>query len=183
MSGDISRDFGASLSKLHYEVETLKKQNKQLTTIVEELVSKMDRSDATETRKQRSRVLRAAASQNREEIDSLSSQTSDVAERELLRMFRPLDQPATLDIKVDPRLLENFRRDGGTTPEPEPEVKIIPYVETAAYRDAVQKEIQQATDKSMSEYHSRRQEIERARHHESRNIMRRLSPLWRTDED
>jgi len=183
MSGDISRDFGASLSKLHYEVETLKKQNKQLTTIVEELVSKMDKSDATETRKQRSRVLRAAAAQNVEEIDALSSQSTDVAEQELLRMFRPQEQAPQVEIKIDPQLLENFRRDGGTQPvirEAQPPVR---YIDTQAYQDQLQKELQQTTDKAMTEYHSRQEEIKLAREHEGRNIMRRLSPLWRTDAD
>lgn len=183
MSGDISRDFAASLSKLHYEVETLKKQNKQLTTIVEELIGKVDKTEVNETRKQRARVLRAAAAQNVEEIDALSSQTSDVAEQELLRMFRPQDQTTQLEIKVDPQLLENFRRAGATPPAPQAEATAVRFIDTPEYQHQLQQEIQQASEQAMTEYHSRQQEIKQAREHESRNIMRRLSPLWRTDAD
>jgi len=183
MSGDISRDFAASLSKLHYEVETLKKQNTQLTAIVEELIGKVDKTETKETRKQRARVLRAAAAQNVEEIDALSSQSTDVAEQELLRMFRPQDQSAQIEIKVDPQLLENFRRAGATTPIPEKVEPTVHYINTQAYRDEIQKEVEQSTAIAMNEYHSRQQEIKLAQEHESRNIMRRLSPLWKTDAD
>jgi len=183
MSGDISRDFAASLSKLHYEVDTLKKQNLQLTAIVEELIGKVDKTEINETRKQRARVLRAAASQNVEEIDALSSQTTDIAEQELLRMFRPQEIGTQVEIKVNPQLLENFRQAGAKPPTTHEQPKVIPFIETAAYRDQVQRQIQQEAEKSMAQYHSRQQQIKQAREHESRNIMKRLSPLWKTDSD
>ena len=186
MPGDISRDFAASLSKLHYEVTELKKQNKKLEQQVEELTETVKEGSRKDERKQRGRVLRAAASQDAAEIDSLLPQTADITEAELLRAFRPVEPLTQIDININPNLLENFRQSTqGSMPEliQQDEPEVVPYILSDQYKAQSMAAAQRdAALKQMAAQQARAMEEQRKQKEEN-NMLRKLSPLWKTSID
>lgn len=181
MPGDISRDFASSLSKLHYEVETLKKSNKELVKVVEDLVTRVESSDTKELKQQRQRVLQAAAMQDGEEIERLRSQAVDVTERELLRMFAPTPPMEFKPLKINQTLIENMK---AAAPNKMPELRIeieeevIPYILSDEYRQAERLQALQEAERIYTEksrIDSERKSIEEKR---NSNALRKLSPLW-----
>ena len=181
MPGDISRDFGASLSRLYTEVDSLKKSNKMLLETVENLVSKIEKNEHQKSTNQRARVLRAAYSQDSDEIDLLRSQATDVTEQEVLRLFAPVPAMDIQPIKVNQTLVDNMKKSvKGSLPKARVDTtpKPAPYVLSEEYKQLqdqeMMQEIQAAQNKSRQLHE---QKLAEQKHRES-NMMRKLSPLW-----
>ena len=186
MPGDISRDFAQSLSKLHYKVQELEKKNQQLETLVIELAQKVSTNEQQDAKRQRARVLQAAATQDADVIDQLLPQTTDLTELELLRMFRPVDpmQPVSIEIRTD--LLDNFRQaTPGHLPEliVQEEVTVVPYAMSEQYLLDSQRAMKAEIEKEMQKAAANSQAIADQKAMQNRNIMRKLSPLWRLPEE
>lgn len=186
MPGDISRDFAQSLSKLHYKVQELEKKNQQLETLVSELAQKVSTNEQQDAKRQRARVLQAAATQDADVIDQLLPQTTDLTELELLRMFRPVDpmQPVSIEIRTD--LLDNFRQaTPGHLPEliVQEEVTVVPYAMSEQYLLDSQRAMKAEIEKEMQKAAANSQAIADQKAMQNRNIMRKLSPLWRLPEE
>ena len=181
MPGDISRDFASSLSKLHYEVETLKKSNKELTKVVEDLVARVETSDTKDLKQQRQRVLQAAAMQDAEEIERLRSQTVDVTERELLRMFAPTPQMEFKPLEINRTLIENMK---ASAPNRMPEIRVeieeevIPYVLSEEYRQAERLQDIREAERIYADKARAAAQRKRAEEMHNSNALRKLSPLW-----
>ena len=181
MPGDIRRDFGASLTRLYAEVETLKKSNKMLLETVENLVDKMEKNEKRDSTNQRGRVLRAAYSQDAEEIEQLKSQATDVTEQEVLRLFAPVPPMDTAKIQVNQTLVDNMRKSStGKMPKlsRQQPVKPVPYVLSEAFRQEqnqqMLRDIEIAQNKSRLAAEQKRSE----QVHRESNMMKKLSPLW-----
>ena len=181
MPGDISRDFASSLSKLHYEVESLKKSNKELVKIVEDLVTRVETSDTKDLKQQRQRVLQAAAMQDAEEIERLRSQAVDVTERELLRMFAPTPQMEFKPLEINRTLIENMK---ASAPNRMPELRVeieeevIPYVLTEEYRQAERLQALEEAEQLFAKKSLIDAERKAAEDKRNSNALRKLSPLW-----
>ena len=181
MPGDVSRDFAESLSKLHYEVETLKKQNKTLMETVQNLCNRFDKDDAMKAKHQRDRVVRAAFAQDPEEITTLKSQTNDPTELELLRMFAPSEPTAMQPIKINQKLLEGMQRgmkDKTVELIEVEEEPVVPYVLSDEYkRKSMIENQRQAELLARQQREQRAMQIE-AETRSERNALKKLSPLW-----
>ena len=183
MPGDISRDFASSLSKLHYEVAEMKRRNQVLEQQVEELTQIVKAQSDDDSKKQRARVLRAAASQDAAEIDGLIPQTTDVTEVELLRAFKPVEQLASVEIQIDPSLLENFRQAtvGNTMPTAQYEEPLppVPYILSEKYKQDNIAQMRRDAELTRQRALQKSQVEQALKHKEENNLLRRLSPLWK----
>lgn len=181
MPGDISRDFASSLSKLHYEVETLKKANKELIKVVEELAIRVDSSDNKELKQQRQRVLQAAAMQDSEEIERLRSQSVDVTERELLRMFAPGKPIEFKPLELNQTLIANMK---ASSPNAMPKVRVqveekpIPYIFTEEYKQVERIEALKQAEQIYAQKVKQEAAKKSAQAKYDSNALRKLSPLW-----
>lgn len=181
MPGDISRDFGASLSRLYAEVETLKKSNKMLLETVENLVAKIEKNEKRESTNQRGRVLRAAYSQDAEEIEQLKSQATDVTEQEVLRLFAPVPPMDTAKIQINQTLVDNMRKSStGKMPvvTREEPIKPVPYVLSEAFRQDENQRMLRDIEISQNKSRLAAEQKRAEKRHQESNMMRKLSPLW-----
>ena len=187
MPGDISRDFAASLSKLYGKVEALEKSNRTLLEQVEALSEKLQEKDQQKARQQRSRVTRAAFTQDPDEIKRLKSTTFDVVDQEILRMFEQPEAGPEISINIDAGLLQNMQ-DGmkdATMPEVmyREEPKKEPYVLSKAYAKDQQRLMEQEVMLKMREQRKRYEQKQNEKQMRENNLLKNLSPLWQTDAD
>ena len=181
MPGDISRDFASSLSKLHYEVETLKKSNKELIKVVEDLVTRVETSDSKDLKQQRQRVLQAAAMQDGEEIERLRNQAIDVTESELLRMFAPTPPMDFKPLNINQTLIDNMKASApNRMPSLRVEIKdeVIPYVLSDEYKQLERLEALKKAEQMYAEKLRIQSKQDAAKNKQESNALRKLSPLW-----
>ena len=175
MPGDISRDFASSLSRLHADVEMLKKSNKQLLETVENLVTRIEKGEQQKDRNQRQRILRAAFAEDKAEIDQLKPHTTDTTESEILRMFTPPPALEMPDFKVNQELLKNMQ---GVQPVEVEEEKPVHYVSTDAYLQESRRLMLE--DVARKQRHA--QQVAEARAEQERkersNALGKRSPIW-----
>ena len=175
MPGDISRDFSTSLSKLHADVEMLKKSNKQLLDTVENLVTRIEKDEEQKDRNQRQRILRAAFAEDKAEIDQLKPHTTDTTEAEILRMFTPPPPMEMPEFKINQELLKNMQ--GVQLPEPVEE-KPVHYVATDAYMEESKRLMMEDVARKQRQAMQAAEARERQAQKDKTNALGRLSPNW-----
>jgi len=184
MPGKISEDFASSLAKLHYKVDALEKANKQLIEQIEKLEQRIDDKDKVQAKGQRERALRAAFTQDKDEIAELKKRSDDIVEQELLRMFDPIEPMSAMPIQVNPELLANMQASmaGSKMPEMrEVEVEVVvPYVQSQEYQSAAAKRAQDDMDAMIRDNQRRIEEQQKQQRKTQRNALSNRSSVWRT---
>ena len=175
MPGDISRDFATSLSKLHADVEMLKKSNKQLLDTVDNLVTRIEKSEQQKDRNQRQRILRAAFAEDKAEIDQLKPHTTDTTEAEILRMFTPPPPMEMPQFQVNQELLKNMQ---GVQPVEMEQEKPVHYVSTDAYMEESKRLMLEDMARKQRQAQQAAEVRAQQAHKEKLNALGRLSPLW-----